>query len=68
MKMTLRQLRKRAGLTQKEAANVLNVSHDTLSRWENGATNPTALQAVDICRVYKCKFDDIEWPESKQVA
>lgn len=64
-KRTLKQLRKAAGLTQEEAAKSLNVSHDTLSRWENGLTQPTALQIVDICRVYECKFDDIIWPEAK---
>lgn len=65
MKKTLKQLRKQAGLTQDEAASALGVSHDTLSRWENGTTHPTAPQIVDICQVYKCKFDDIIWPDSK---
>lgn len=65
MKKTLRELRKMAGLSQEEAAKALIVSHDTISRWENGITQPTALQIVDICRVYNCKFDDIIWPEAK---
>lgn len=65
MKKTLKQLRKVAGLNQDEAAKVLNVSHDTISHWENGLTHPTALQIVDICLVYNCKFDDIIWPEAK---
>jgi len=64
-KKTLKQLRKATSLTQEEAAGALNVSHDTISRWESGATQPTALQIVDICRVYSCKFDDIIWPEAK---
>jgi DNA-binding XRE family transcriptional regulator len=68
MKKTLKQLRKVAGLTQGEAAAKLGVSHDTLSRWENGTTHPTAPQIVDICRVYECKFDDIIWPETKKDA
>jgi len=64
-KMTLKQLRKMASLTQEEAAKELGVSHDTISRWESGATQPNALQVVDICRVYNCKFDEIIWPEAK---
>lgn len=64
-KQTLKQLRKAAGLTQEEAAKSLNVSHDTLSRWENGLTQPTAPQIVEICRVYNCKFDEIIWPEAR---
>ena len=65
-KMTLRQWRKSAELTQEEAANELGVSHDTISRWEAGITQPTASQIIDICRVYKCKFEDIAWPQAKQ--
>lgn len=65
MKRTLRELRKMANLSQDEAAKALIVSHDTISRWENGITQPTAPQIVDICRVYNCKFDDIIWPEAK---
>jgi DNA-binding XRE family transcriptional regulator len=65
-KTTLKQLRKLAGLTQEEAANELGVSHDTISRWESGSTQPTAPQIIDICRVYKCRFDDIAWIEVKQ--
>ena len=65
MKKTLKQWRKVASLTQEEAAKKLGVSHDTISRWESGATQPTALQIVDICRVYNCKFDEIIWPEAK---
>lgn len=68
MKKTLKQLRKSVGLTQDEAAGALGVSHDTLSRWENGTTHPTAPQIVDICRVYECKFDNIIWPETKKNA
>lgn len=64
-KQTLKQLRKMVSLTQEEAAKALNVSHDTISRWESGATQPNALQVIDICHVYKCKFEDIIWPEAK---
>ena len=64
-KMTLKQLRKVASLTQEEAAKELGISHDTISRWESGATQPTALQIVDICRVYGCKFEYIVWPKLK---
>ena len=65
-KMTLKELRKAVQLTQEEAAAELGVSHDTISRWEAGTTQPTAPQIIDICRVYKCRFDDIAWPEFKQ--
>jgi len=65
MKKTLKALRKMVGLTQDEAAELIGVSHDTISRWETGSTQPNALQIAEICRVYKWKFEDIIWPETK---
>ena len=65
MKKTLKEWRKEAKLTQEQAAAQLGVSHYTISRWESGVTQPNALQVIDICRVYKCKFEDIIWPEAK---
>lgn len=64
-KKTLKQFRKVVNLTQEEAATQLRVSHDTISRWESGSTQPTAPQIIDICRVYMCKFDEIIWPKAK---
>lgn len=68
MMKTLKQFRKSVDLTQEEAATALSVSHDTIARWESGATQPNAPQITNICRVYNCKFDDIIWPESKKDA
>jgi DNA-binding XRE family transcriptional regulator len=65
-KKTLKELRKVANLTQNEAAEQVGVSHDTISRWESGITQPTAPQIIDICRAYNCKFDNIIWPDLKQ--
>jgi len=65
MKKTLKDFRKLAGLTQDEVAEALHVSHDTISRWESGLTQPTAPQIIEICKAYKCKFEDIIWPEVK---
>lgn len=65
MKLTLRQWRRMSDLSQKKAAEIFNVSHDTISRWESGETHPSAPQIAEICRVYKCKFEDIEWTQVK---
>ena len=65
MKKTLKQFRQQAELTQSTVAEMLNVSHDTIARWESGETQPNASQIVDICRIYDCKFDEIIWPETR---
>lgn len=58
---TLKQIRKAAGLTQEQAAEKLNISHDTMSRWESGQTQPSAMQAALICQIYGVQFQDINW-------
>ena len=60
---TLKQIRKLAALTQEQAADKLNISHDTISRWESGATQPTANQIADLCRLYEVQFEDIKWEQ-----
>ena len=36
----LAQLRKKLNLTQQELGEILNVSYQTISKWETGATYP----------------------------
>lgn len=43
-----RQLRSIAGLTQEQAAHVLEVTHRTILRWEHGDTRICALRAESI--------------------
>ena len=65
MKLTLRQLRRLNEMSQKKAAELLGVSTDSIVRWERGETYPNAVQIAEICRVYKYKFEDIEWNPAK---
>lgn len=48
----LKILRKHFGLTQKELAKRLFVSDKTLSKWENGVSQPDISALRDICEVY----------------
>lgn len=68
MKKTLRHWRKATKLTHVQIVDLLSVSHDTICRWDSGVTHPAALQIIEICQVYKCKFDDIIWSEMQQNA
>lgn len=40
MKMDIKEIRTKLGLTQEELAQKLNVSFSTVNRWENGKTKP----------------------------
>ena len=48
-------------LTQTELANELKVSFPTISRWENGKSNPTKKALVifaNFCRKHNIRWDD----------
>lgn len=61
MKITLAAARVNAGLTQKEAASILNVSNKTLGGWEKGASFPNAQQIEKICELYVVNYDNINF-------
>lgn len=58
-KLTLKAARINAGLTQKDAANHLNVSNKTLWAWESGRSMPNAGKIKAICTLYRVNYDDI---------
>ena len=62
---TLEVHRIRAGLTQSELAEKLNVSAFTISMWENGKTEPRLSQAKELANIFNCSLDDIIFLRSK---
>lgn len=60
-KISLKAARVNAGLSQKEAAKLLEVSSKTLHSWENGDSFPKAKHIDAICDLYKMSYDDINF-------
>ena len=61
IQISLASARVNAGLTQKEAAEELNVSNKTLCSWEKGESFPDALQIDKICKLYGVPYDNIKF-------
>ena len=53
----LRQLS--AGMTQETLAEKLNVSRQTISKWEMDAANPEMDKALEICKIFNCTLDNL---------
>ena len=53
----LRQLSK--NMTQEALAEKLNVSRQTISKWEMDAANPEMDKALLICRIFNCSLDNL---------
>ena len=67
----VRNMRKRALLSQEDFARVLNVSVGTINRWENGKTKPniTAMKKIKaFCEERAVPFEEIEseWLKDKE--
>ncbi len=50
-------LRKKAGLSQEEVADKLNVSRQTVSKWETDQTVPELIKAKLLSQLYHVSYD-----------
>ena len=55
----LKRFRLAKNYTQEQAAQLLNISHKSLSRWECGSTMPDVMLLPDIARLYCVTVDDL---------
>lgn len=54
-------LRKRAGLSQRQVAQAIDVQTATVGRWEQGNVSPrlTPSQTKKLLEVFNCSLDDL---------
>ena len=52
-------LRKQRGLSQEELANRLNVSRQTISKWEVGESTPDMEKLVALSDLYEISLDEL---------
>jgi len=53
----LRELRKEKGITQKELANAINTTDDSVYSWEKGRSQPSIDSIRKICRYFDITSD-----------
>ena len=58
-KQTLKELREKNNLTQKEVADKLEVNKNYISMIENGSRNPSDKMKNKLAKIYKCSIIDI---------
>lgn len=52
-------LRKSKNMSQEDLANVLNVSRQTVSKWETGESNPDIEKIVPLCDFFDISTDEL---------
>ena len=53
------ELRKKTGLSQEELAEKLNVTRQTISKWELNETSPNISQAKEISKLFNVSLDEL---------
>ena len=67
----LLELRKKQGLSQEEVADKLNVSRQTISKWETDSSTPDFDKIIPICELYNISSNELlsgEKEEKKDVS
>lgn len=62
----LLKLRKEKGLSQEEVADILNVSRQTISKWETGQSTPDFDKILPICELYEISSDELLTGKKKE--
>lgn len=52
-------LRKKKNMTQEQFAEKLEVSRQSVSKWESGVTYPEMDKILQICQMFHCNMDDL---------
>lgn len=55
----LKALREKDGITQEQLAEQMNVSRQTISKWESGASMPELDKLVQLTELFHCTMDGI---------
>ncbi|MBQ7105758.1 MAG: helix-turn-helix transcriptional regulator [Bacilli bacterium] len=62
----LLKLRKEKGLSQEEVADILNVSRQTISKWETGQSSPDFDKIIPLCELYEISCDELLTGKKKE--
>lgn len=64
----LQSLRKASSLSQEQLADKLNVSRQSVSKWESGVCYPEMDKLIGMCKIFNCSMDELineETPDTK---
>ena len=60
-------LRKKDNITQEQLAEQLNVSRQSVSKWESDSAYPEMDKLLQLCNLFHCSMDDLVQKEISQV-
>jgi DNA-binding XRE family transcriptional regulator len=63
--LCLKKMRIEKNITQKELAEMLQITQCNISRWEIGQINPKKINLEKICNIFKCSIKELLQSEEK---
>lgn len=57
--MTLKEIRKAAGMTQTDVGKALDVNQSAVTHWEVADTRPVRKHRVKLCKLYKISESEL---------
>ena len=55
----LKQIRKNKKMSQEQLAEKMNVTRQSVSKWENGESYPEMNNILELCKIFNCKLNDL---------
>ena len=55
----LKLIRKNKKMSQEQLAEKMNVSRQSVSKWENGESYPEMNNILELCKIFNCKINDL---------
>jgi len=55
----LKTVRKNKKMSQEQLAEKVNVSRQSVSKWENGEAYPEMNNILELCKIFNCKLNDL---------
>ena len=63
----LQMLRKKNNLSQEELASMLDVTRQSVSKWESGITYPEMDKLLSLCKIFKCSLEELTNDDIKEI-
>jgi len=64
----LRQIRKSKKMSQEQLAEKVNVTRQSVSKWENGESYPEMNNILELCKIFNCKLNDLVHTDMKDIS
>ena len=64
----LREIRKSKKMSQEQLAEKVNVTRQSVSKWETGESYPEMNNILELCKIFNCKLNDLVHKDMRDIS